>query len=464
MLLITDSPALQLGNVFIETKYTIFFLALLSLSKRISGIGFHGIPGSYCAKRSPACCPSRDDECTVSILENHLCYCDMFCNRGDYGNDCCPDFEEICRHRPILIASDCTYNGKKYSEGDKIIKNCNKCKCVRRQWSCDDSPCLIQEDLLLEIQYGRYTWTGRNYSKFWGRTLDDGMRHRLGTIFPERSVRNMNEIVVKPRELPTRFDAREKWPDFIHPVQDQGDCASSWAQSTTATSADRLAIITKGRQNVQLSVQQLLSCNHHRQKGCAGGYLDRAWWYIRKFGVVSEECYPYVSGRTGRPEPCQIQKSNNQNGRPLTCPSGHPNSQVYRMTPSYRVSSKEQDIMSEIMTNGPVQATFLVHEDFFMYSSGVYKHLPKSRNTTQGYHSVRLIGWGEDYTTGRLIKFWIAANSWGSDWGENGTFRILRGENHCEIESFIIGAWGKGNKKRKRLIRMQKIRRELEIP
>lgn len=38
-------------------------------------------------------------------------------------------------------------------------------------------------------------------------------------------------------------------------------------------------------------------------------------------------------------------------------------------------------------------------------------------------------------------------------------FRILRGENHCEIESFIIGAWGKGIKKRRRLLKVRKIRR-----
>lgn len=61
---------------------------------------------------------------------------------------------------------------------------------------------------------------------------------------------------------------------------------SSWAQSTAATSSDRLALITEGRQNVSLSAQQFLSCNQHRQKGCEGGYIDRAWWYIRKFGSV----------------------------------------------------------------------------------------------------------------------------------------------------------------------------------
>ncbi|KAK6105219.1 Papain cysteine protease family protein [Brugia pahangi] len=439
----------------------ILLLLLLWLGRIIIGIGFHDIPGIYCGKRSPTCCPNRNDQCTVAILGNHLCYCDMFCDRGEYGNDCCPDFKAVCRYSQRTLAPDCTHDGITYSEGDTITRNCNQCTCTEKQWKCDYEPCLIDENLLLKIQNGRYTWTARNYSEFWGRTLRDGIRHRLGTLFPEQSVQSMNEMIVKPRELPTSFDARQKWPNFIHPIQDQGECASSWAQSTAATSADRLALITDGRQNVSLSAQQILSCNQHRQKGCEGGYLDRAWWYIRKFGVVSEECYPYVSGITKKPEICEMQKSRHTEGR--ECPSGHANSRVYRTTPSYRVSSKEKDIMSEILTNGPVQATFLVHGDFFMYSGGVYKHLPAVEEKVEGYHSVRLLGWGEDHSTGIPVKYWIAANSWGLNWGENGTFRILRGENHCEIESFVIGAWGKGFKKRRRLLKLRKIRRHFRM-
>jgi hypothetical protein len=37
----------------------------------------------------------------------------------------------------------------------------------------------------------------------------------------------------------------------------------------------------------------------------------------------------------------------------------------------------------------------------------------------------------------------LCANSWGTQWGEAGYFRILRGENECGIESFVLAAWAK---------------------
>lgn len=36
-----------------------------------------------------------------------------------------------------------------------------------------------------------------------------------------------------------------------------------------------------------------------------------------------------------------------------------------------------------------------------------------------------------------------AANSWGPAWGERGHFRIVRGANECDIESFVLGVWGR---------------------
>jgi len=45
-----------------------------------------------------------------------------------------------------------------------------------------------------------------------------------------------------------------------------------------------------------------------------------------------------------------------------------------------------------------------------------------------------MLGWGVDGTT----PYWIVANSWNEDWGNNGFFNILRGRDECGIESEVV--------------------------
>ncbi|KJH43744.1 papain family cysteine protease [Dictyocaulus viviparus] len=99
---------------------------------------------------------------------------------------------------------------------------------------------------------------------------------------------------------------------------------------------------------------------------------------------------------------------------------------------AYALPNNEKAIQREIMTNGPVQAAFMVYEDFSRYRSGIYVHTAGRR---EGGHAVKLIGWGVDDDGN---KYWLAANSWNSDWGENGYFRIVRGVDHCGIESAVV--------------------------
>ena len=37
-----------------------------------------------------------------------------------------------------------------------------------------------------------------------------------------------------------------------------------------------------------------------------------------------------------------------------------------------------------------------------------------------------------------MKKYWIVANSFNDDWGENGFMRVARGHNECNIEVGVV--------------------------
>lgn len=67
-----------------------------------------------------------------------------------------------------------------------------------------------------------------------------------------------------------------------------------------------------------------------------------------------------------------------------------------------------------------------VWSDFLTYRSGVY-HVHTSTAEVLGGHGVRIIGWG----TEDGIPYWLVANSWNDQWGDDGWFKIARGAYFC---------------------------------
>ena len=74
-------------------------------------------------------------------------------------------------------------------------------------------------------------------------------------------------------------------------------------------------------------------------------------------------------------------------------------------------------------TGGALVAGFTAYQDFFAYKSGVYTQHSGNR---VGGHAVCIVGYDDDK------QAWLAKNSWGNDWGEQGFFWI--GYGQCGID------------------------------
>ena len=102
-------------------------------------------------------------------------------------------------------------------------------------------------------------------------------------------------------------------------------------------------------------------------------------------------------------------------------------------------------MMEEIKANGPIVVSFEPSYLFMMYKKGIFHELDVKTWMTKGEkrpewekvdHSVLCYGWGEE--NGQ--KYWLLMNSWGTEWGERGFFRVKRGNDEMGIESIAEAA------------------------
>jgi cathepsin X len=86
-------------------------------------------------------------------------------------------------------------------------------------------------------------------------------------------------------------------------------------------------------------------------------------------------------------------------------------------------------MMQEIYQRGPIACQIACPYDLINnYTGGIYEDTTGELEIS---HIISVVGYGEE----NGIKFWVARNSWGTYWGEEGLFRIVRGKNNIAIES-----------------------------
>lgn len=238
-----------------------------------------------------------------------------------------------------------------------------------------------------------------------------------------------------------------RWPNCptIREIRDQGSCGSCWAFAAVESMSDRICIHSDQKKHFHFSAENLLTCCKACGNGCHGGSHKLAWKYWVENGIVSggsygshEGCQPYHF------PPCE----HHELGPRPNCSKYGPTPECVRSCQSnylvsyeedlhfgkqwYSVGNNEEAIKTEIFNNGPVEASISAYEDFYVYKSGVYQHV---KGKFVCGHAVKIIGWGIDRITS--TPYWLVSNSFNTDWGDYGYFKIKRGVNECQIESDV---------------------------
>jgi cathepsin H len=190
-----------------------------------------------------------------------------------------------------------------------------------------------------------------------------------------------------------------------------------------------------------LAEQQLVDCaGDYNNNGCSGGLPSQAFEYIKYAGGIDlEPSYPYQGNETGTCTAC--------------CGDvGAKVAEVFNIT-----TRDEDDLEYAIGAIGPVSIAYQVASDFRHYAHGVYDSYNVTTNTTNCKsspqdvnHAVVAVGLGITEATedAPAQPYYIVRNSWGTSWGMEGYFWMLRGKNLCGVSdcaSFpLVPSWSEG--------------------
>eukprot|EP00933_Yihiella_yeosuensis_P027998 TRINITY_DN2180_c0_g2_i1.p1 TRINITY_DN2180_c0_g2~~TRINITY_DN2180_c0_g2_i1.p1 ORF type:complete len:360 (+),score=99.19 TRINITY_DN2180_c0_g2_i1:78-1157(+) len=259
--------------------------------------------------------------------------------------------------------------------------------------------------------------------------------------------------------IPKEFDSEKNWPHcakVIGDIRDQSMCGCCWAFAAAEAASDRLCIATNASIAVPLSAQDVCFCAS--EDGCDGGDIVSPWQYIQQNGAVTGGQYqgtgpfgkgyckdfsmphchhhgpqgkdPYPDeGKPGCPQQTSPQCPTSCDADAVAPHNDFSADKLHFDGDVLQVSGPN-DIARAIMAGGPVETAFTVYNDFSNYVSGIYHHVSGDQ---EGGHAVRIVGWGEE--NGQ--QYWKVANSWNPYWGENGYFRIRRGNNEAGIEDMV---------------------------
>ncbi|KAG0451853.1 hypothetical protein HPP92_026221 [Vanilla planifolia] len=206
---------------------------------------------------------------------------------------------------------------------------------------------------------------------------------------------------------------------IVRPVKDQGSCGSCWTFSTTGALEAAYTQLTG--KSTSLSEQQLVDCaSAFNNFGCNGGLPSQAFEYVKyNGGIDTEQTYPYL-GVNGI---CNFKQEN----------------VGVKVIDSINITlGAEDELKHAVGLVRPVSVAFEVVKGFNLYKKGVYSSDTCGRDPMDVNHAVLAVGYGVEDG----IPYWLIKNSWGTNWGDNGYFKMELGKNMCGVATCILSHCG----------------------
>ena len=197
---------------------------------------------------------------------------------------------------------------------------------------------------------------------------------------------------------------------WLTTIQDQGSCGNCWAFATAALAETTVRIehgMWSKRSEADVRDSWGLDCAH------GASVLDSINWVINHGGISDLDCVPWLKDDDNY-FPCP-----DRSGRAERLPQAIPLNTI-------------ADQKKWIDTVGPIVAAFTVYYDFFNWV-GPSPYIYDGTSKVDGGHVLLLVGYDD------TANCWIAKNSWGTSYGQDGYYLI--GYGQVDIDHWTKYGW-----------------------